>query len=65
MVVITPLIIFFKVATFLGLPSTIVLISSLDIATKVIGDINNIGLIIYEIISFVEKVKNSIAVRII
>lgn len=55
----------FVVSTLLGFASTIVLVSSLDITTSLIGSKTNRGAFIYGIMSFADKLSNGIAVEII
>ncbi|KAL1491554.1 hypothetical protein ABEB36_012133 [Hypothenemus hampei] len=55
----------FGVAVLLGTASTIVLVSSLDITTDLIGSKTNRGAFIYGIMSFADKLSNGIAVEVI
>ncbi|XP_066252161.1 uncharacterized protein [Euwallacea similis] len=55
----------FIVSTILGTASTIVLVSSLDITTYLIGSKTSRGAFIYGIMSFADKLSNGVAVEVI
>nr|AEE62599.1 unknown [Dendroctonus ponderosae] len=55
----------FVVSALLGSASTIVLVSSLDITTSLIGSKTSRGAFIYGIMSFADKLSNGVAVKVI
>lgn len=55
----------FVVSALLGAASTIVLVSSLDITTSLIGSKTSRGAFIYGIMSFADKLSNGVAVKVI
>ncbi|XP_066156256.1 uncharacterized protein [Euwallacea fornicatus] len=55
----------FLVSSLLGAASTVVLVSSLDITTELIGSKTSRGAFIYGIMSFADKLSNGVAVEVI
>jgi len=55
----------FVVSSLMGVASTVVLVSSLDITTNLIGSTTSRGAFIYGIMSFADKLSNGVAVEVI